>query len=634
MKPRLRRRRINTPKQARRTQTGSKPLILVVVPLAGILLWWSGNTPGDVARTVIDWRNQPAAVVNERWLGVLVVSVAWLIVLALGVLLVLRLVGMILRAGRAAKASLQEGTPRTFLGVFLTFFVGSQGADMHAFTGAAPSSEQITGTDTVHDTLQDSAKTLPVHTHRQSTQNVLPALASAGLALGITRHIQRERALLLRDAPNSAQLKRPDATSLAAGISLFERAESAPNEIRRRSVEPGGSVLLPLGVSHDKLVSLVLEPGEVVSIEAPTDEGLGILRHLINTVALAPWLRTPTVVVVGFKHEELVVDSRVVSAESPSLARHHALHARETDPSSSVIVITKSYSQEFEDLPRHGVMVVSAEWPTPQNVTRVIRESTHWRISGTDEVFLPYGISLSEAKSIRAATVAMTALKQNPESMRASQRLSLTASGSTLVPRGAVLIRVLGPVQVASEHGEISFRKAKSLELLCWLAFHRDCPTVSGARTALWEIDVKDATFHNVLSELRHGLSIAGFPQGAGRKTKHRLFLDEHICTDADYLRECLLAAESRSNDASIRRLSEVLLTVRGLPFSSAGYAWADAEGITSTLVWRITRAVELVASVALAEGNRTALLEAISAGLRMSPGDEDFLALQEITIA
>ena len=79
---------------------------------------------------------------------------------------------------------------------------------------------------------------------------------------------------------------------------------------------------------------------------------------------------------------------------------------------------------------------------------------------------------------------------------------------------------------------------------------------------------------------------------------------------------------------------SSDLLTVRGLPFSSAGYAWADAEGITSTLVWRITRAVELVASVAVAEGNRTALLEAISAGLRMSPGDEDFLALQEIAIA
>lgn len=633
MNPRLRRRTINTSKQARRTPTASTPLILVVVPLAGILLWWSGNTPGDVAQTVTDWRNQPAGVVNERWLEVLVVSVAWLIVLAMSGLLGLRLAGTILRAGRAAKTSLQEGTPRTFLGVFLTFFVGSHGADMHAFTCAAPRAEPINGPDSVKDTPHDSAKTSPIHAHRQSTQNILPALSSAGLALGVTRHIQRERALLLRDAPNSAQLKRPDATSLAAGISLFERAESTRNEIRRQSVKSGGSVLLPLGVSHDKLVSLVLEPGEVVSIEAPTDEGLGILRHLINTVALAPWLRTPAVIVVGFKHEELVVDSRVVSAESPSLARHHALHARETDPSSSVIVITKSYSQELEDLPRHGVMVVSAGWPTPQNVTRVIRECTHWRISATDEVFLPYGISLSEAKSIRAATVAMTTLEQTPESTRTSRRLS-RASGSTLVPPGAVLIRVLGPVQAEAERGEISFRKAKSLELLCWLAFHRDCPTVSGARTALWEIDVKDATFHNVLSELRHGLSVAGFPQGAGRITKHRLFLNEHICTDAEYLRECLLTAESGSNGASIRRLSDALLTVRGLPFSSAGYAWADAEGITSTLVWRITRAVELVANVAAVEGNRTALLEAVAAGLRMSPGDEDFLALQELVVA
>jgi two-component SAPR family response regulator len=195
----------------------------------------------------------------------------------------------------------------------------------------------------------------------------------------------------------------------------------------------------------------------------------------------------------------------------------------------------------------------------------------------------------------------------------------------------AVLMRVLGPVQVFSANQEVTFRKGKALELLCWLAFHRECPTVSGARTALWEIDVKDATFHNVLSELRHGLSSVGLPEGARRVTKQRLFLDERVSTDADVLREMLLNAESSADVGPIHYLRETLSMVQGLPFGSMGYAWADAEGITSTLVWRVTRAVELVARYAAAEGDRTALLEAVSAGLRMSPGDDDFLALQEL---
>jgi hypothetical protein len=116
--------------------------------------------------------------------------------------------------------------------------------------------------------------------------------------------------------------------------------------------------------------------------------------------------------------------------------------------------------------------------------------------------------------------------------------------------------------------------------------------------------------------------------------SKHRLFLDPRIVTDAEDLRDVLIAAESGQGESSIRTLQQSLYQVRGLPFSSVGYAWADAEGITSTLVWRVTRAVECVARVATAAGDRTALLDAIAAGLRMSPGDEQFLALQESSAA
>jgi two-component SAPR family response regulator len=298
------------------------------------------------------------------------------------------------------------------------------------------------------------------------------------------------------------------------------------------------------------------------------------------------------------------------------------------------IVIARSHSIELNDLTNHGVMVVSTGWVSSRNITRIIREQNHWRVSTTNETFLPYGVSRTDALSIRSAVKSMTTLDSVSDSTTMRSLQALASNSEFVVPSGSLSIRVLGPVQVFSTREEVKFRKAKSLELLCWLAFHRDCPTVSGARTALWEIDVKDATFHNVLSELRYGLNAVGFPETAGRMSKHRLFLDPRIVTDSENLRDTLIAAESKSCGSSIRRLQQLLVQVRGLPFSSVNYVWADAEGITSTLVWRVTRAVEFVARVATAAGDRTALLDAIAAGLRMSPGDERFLALQESSAA
>jgi len=608
----------------------SSSFALFLIVLVGGFLWWSGNTPRETVQAVVGWRTPSFTATTEQWLYTLIAAFAWVIILLVALLMMWRLITALLRAVRTLAEGVQERSPQTFLGVFLTFFVGSHGASMQTFTSVAPSNEQLQEVEPVHDT--DSQLASPVNT--QSSYRILPALASAGLALGVTKHIQRERAMLLRDAPSSAQLRRPDTTSLTTGISLFERAESAKVDIGQHDAACDSPIVVPLGVAQSHLVSLVVKPGEVVSVDGPTDEGHTVLRHLVNTVALAPWLQRPLVVAVGFSREEFVVDRGVLFAESPLQAKQLALRARDEDRASTVIVVAKTYSDDLDDLPHHGVMVVSTGWTQAQKVTRVIRENAQWRISTTNETFLPYGILETEARSIGAASRAMTRLEMSPQSSPLHTQSRIDIGHHLTTHPSAVLMRVLGPVQVFSANQEVTFRKGKALELLCWLAFHRECPTVSGARTALWEIDVKDATFHNVLSELRHGLSSVGLPEGARRVTKQRLFLDERVSTDADVLREMLLNAESSADAASIHHLSETLSMVQGLPFGSMGYAWADAEGITATLVWRVTRAVELVARFAAVAGDRTALLEAVSAGLRMSPGDDDFLALQELAIA
>ena len=51
------------------------------------------------------------------------------------------------------------------------------------------------------------------------------------------------------------------------------------------------------------------------------------------------------------------------------------------------------------------------------------------------------------------------------------------------------------------------FERSKALELVAWLTMHRDRSTRVGARTALWELDVRDATFANVVSEARRAMA-------------------------------------------------------------------------------------------------------------------------------
>jgi hypothetical protein len=90
------------------------------------------------------------------------------------------------------------------------------------------------------------------------------------------------------------------------------------------------------------------------------------------------------------------------------------------------------------------------------------------------------------------------------------------------------------------------------------------------------------------------------------------------------------------SYEVAFGELLSLLGMVRGLPFADAGYAWADAEGITSTFVWLVTRAVEQVCALADESAdesaNASAVVQATNAGLRMSPSDDHFLALRRRT--
>ena len=95
--------------------------------------------------------------------------------------------------------------------------------------------------------------------------------------------------------------------------------------------------------------------------------------------------------------------------------------------------------------------------------------------------------------------------------------------------------------------GEVSFERSKTTELVAWLATHRDRSTRANARTALWEQDVRDATFANVVSEARRAMArLVAPPEGeewVGRTLTESLPLHPRVTSDADVLaRACRVA--------------------------------------------------------------------------------------------
>ena len=464
------------------------------------------------------------------------------------------------------------------------------------------------------------------HADTRDVRRLLPALASTGLAMGLTGHIQRQRAELLKDAPTSATLRRPSAASLSTAIALFETAQVNSETLTQgHQSSCTGNLVIPLGADHEQLVSLTVAPGETVSIDSNTSETNDVLRHIINTLALAPWNPPTSIIAHGFQRADAIVDRAIVYARDAEHAAREALEIRSRNRNRNVVIVTREFSDAFAELLSQGIMVISSLIPSGA-VHRVVRKPQFWEVGSTGQRFEPYGLSTDETATLNQAVQEMTQLTDSATYDVQGVAPWRATSGTSW----HTMVRILGPVHaVRHDQQEVTFRKSKSLELLCWLALHRERPTVSGARTALWDVDVQDATFHNVLSEVRRGLSAAGLSNAAGRVNRQRLFLDRRIVTDGETLRIVLASTDEMEDRQSLAELRAALSLVNGLPFMTSNYVWADAEGFTSTLVWLTSSAVRRAAQCATKLGDREGMHDVAAAGLRLFPGEEEFLVMK-----
>lgn len=199
-------------------------------------------------------------------------------------------------------------------------------------------------------------------------------------------------------------------------------------------------------------------------------------------------------------------------------------------------------------------------------------------------------------------------------------------------PDWKFVVRVLGAPMVESADGKtVHFEKGKALELVVWMVEHRENSTRSAARTALWDSEVKDATFSNVVSESRRALQ--SVEPLVDAEWIPRTFTDElplHPGVITDYQLLDIAFQNFRCDpDAAYRNLAKELGHVRNLPFSGANYGWADGEGITTSHVIRVVEAAVSLAEYAIHCDDNSLLFAATERGLRVLPGHEQLVLLR-----
>ena len=197
-----------------------------------------------------------------------------------------------------------------------------------------------------------------------------------------------------------------------------------------------------------------------------------------------------------------------------------------------------------------------------------------------------------------------------------------------------IVVTLMGGVSVVDCDGnEGNFQRSKTVELVAWLATHRERATRSAARTALWELDVRDATFANVVSEARRALGRLVPPpedeEWLARTLTESLPLHERVVTDADLIRQRVEHAQIAPPAHAIDVLRPAVEMIHGLPFAGASYLWPDADGLTSNLVLLATTATAELAAHALSMGDTDLVFWATGQGLKVLPGHEELIGLR-----
>ena len=262
-----------------------------------------------------------------------------------------------------------------------------------------------------------------------------------------------------------------------------------------------------------------------------------------------------------------------------------------------------------------------------------------WRLMPSNIMMTPFGLLSNEAHAINELLIDVDrSLQLDTNLMNFANIANTRDLNSENLHRNCekwnVLVRTLGPVDVQLNDGTvIEFEKSKTKELLAWLTSHRSRPTRSAARTALWDVNVADATFTNIVSDARRMLNqthlISNTEEWLPRTFNDQLPFHISIISDGEILESCITRAHELEPNQAIAELHRGLELVRDLPFSGTGYLWPDAEGITSQLVLNVITASAMAGELDLQRGEIEGVFWATSKGLKVLGAHEELIALR-----
>jgi LysM repeat protein len=435
---------------------------------------------------------------------------------------------------------------------------------------------------------------------------------------------------------------------------------------RSRELGQPCPAMVHLGRCGPRHLFVDLEAFGLLSIEADPAQATDIVRSITASLAVSPFLESSRLITVGQETSSHLSCVNAEHASSPVAALDAAVEAL-----GSTIAVTRADVSTFELRTRSrggeawepAVVTIAGHALDDAFCERALQLAGRGgrglavvtdrvvpgapavlRVAGSGFVLDPLNISVLPAGVEEADVVAVQQMldavdEPLPEHAELVPLIPLVAAvDEDPTPfeeqPHQVIIRTIGTVDVISATGESAqFERSKALELVAWLGHHREAPTRRRARTALWESDVRDATFANVVSDARRAMArVIAPPEGEewiGRTMTEQLPLHPLVVTDSDLLRARLDYARGLAAVDIIEVLRPGVELITGMPFADTSYLWPDTEGTSSALTLLATSACTVLAQAYLAVADTDGVFWATGQGLKVLSGHEELIGLR-----
>ena len=466
-----------------------------------------------------------------------------------------------------------------------------------------------------------------------SISQINSLLTCSVVVAGLLLEIGKIRGRHLAKIEAHARLNHPSATATLTELSLraVSSSQSLNQAILLEVLLPANSnapVYVPLGISNSQYVYVDLGQGSVVSITSSDQaEQSAVFNALIVSALFASknWLR----IILYTKNSHQSVNFAGISVAS-SIAE--VLGLAGSSNTNCVVFSREALSDDEASQLRDNDIAVVCQNKLASATTTLHAVDSTWHLMPSNLSIDPFGLSVEQ---VAALSELLNDVVRCVDEVSVNRELVFDSTiALENVSDYKVLVRTLGPVEVELADGTtIEFEKSKTKELLAWLTNHRSRPTRSAARTALWEFTVADATFTNVVSDIRRTLKqtelLSPLEEWIPRTFNDHLPFHHSIVSDGELLLACIARAQKLPPEVAVVELHRGLELVRDLPFSGTGYLWPDAEGITSQLVITVITAAIMAAELDLQRGRTDGVFWATAQGLKVLGAHEELFALR-----